>query len=109
MDPEKNDHRCTACGICINACPNHSIDVEKMVDEAGKPERRAAKYSYNLATCMFCNLCVEVCPFAAIIMSDEYSSPSLKRDTMIKDLVAEKFVLSGSKTLWWQSKFKVEE
>ena len=37
-----------------------------------RPWPKPAKYLYNLGTCMFCNLCVEVCPFFALVMSDEH-------------------------------------
>ncbi len=108
VDPEKNDIRCTACMICAKVCPNHSIlEIEKVIED-GKPKPKAKKYIYNLGTCMFCNLCVEACPFAAIIMSDEYALANEDKEKLILELVSEKYNLTGKKLNWWKSKFKDE-
>ncbi len=108
VDPEKGEHRCTACMLCVKACPNRSIEVEKMTGEDGKPKPKAAKYMYNLATCMFCNMCVEACSFAAIVMSDEYELAVYDKSALVQDLVAEKYTIQGKKAAWWQGKFKTE-
>lgn len=108
VDPEKGEHRCTACMLCVKACPNRSIEVEKLTGEDGKPKPRASKYVYNLGTCIFCNLCVESCSFAAIVMSDEYECAVYDKAALTQDLVAEKYKITGKKEKWWQSKFKEE-
>ncbi|MFP4466845.1 MAG: NuoI/complex I 23 kDa subunit family protein [Candidatus Goldiibacteriota bacterium] len=108
VDPEKGKHRCTGCMICVRVCPNRSLDTAKiMVD--GKPKAEADWYTYNLSTCIFCNLCVESCPFGAIIMSDEYECSVYERKDLILELTGEKYELKGKKAKWWQSKFKEEE
>jgi len=107
LDPEKNDNRCTACNLCVKACPNMSITTEKVMEE-GKPKPKAAKYNYNLATCMFCNLCVEACPFGAIIMSEEYELATQNKSDLMIDLVAERYVLKGKKEKYFLSKYKEE-
>jgi len=109
VDPEKGEHRCTACGVCVKACPNRSLEVERIKDETGKPRPRAARFEYNLGTCMFCNLCVESCTFAAIIMSDDYETSTEDKSVLLMELVGEKYQLKGKKAPWWQSKFKAEE
>jgi NADH-quinone oxidoreductase subunit I len=106
LDPEKGTDRCTACMRCVQICPNHSIDVEKAVDAEGKPRPKAATYRYNLASCMFCNLCVEACPFFALVMSDEYELATTDRSSLVRDLVAERYELGGEKGDWWRRKFR---
>jgi NADH-quinone oxidoreductase subunit I len=108
VDPEKGDNRCTACMLCVKACPNASLQVTKLVDETGKPRPKASAFQYNLGTCMFCNLCVEACTFAALIMSDEYELSTNDRKTLTLDLLGEKYQLKGKKAPWWQGKFKSE-
>jgi NADH-quinone oxidoreductase subunit I len=109
VDPATGDNRCTACMMCVKACPNHSLDVEKLVGEDGKPRPKASKYIYNMGSCMYCNLCVESCAFAAIVMSDEYENATQDKASLTRELISEKYILSGKKAPWWQSKFKQEE
>lgn len=109
IDQEKGTNRCTACMRCVKTCPNHSIDIEKSTGPDGAPLAKPAKYLYNLGTCMFCNLCVEVCPFFALVMSDEHEMATTDKSRLVLDLVAEKHRLTGKKALWWQKKFRGTE
>jgi formate hydrogenlyase subunit 6/NADH:ubiquinone oxidoreductase subunit I len=59
-----------------------------------------------MGTCIFCNLCVEVCPFFAIVMSDEHELATTEKADLVVDLVAEKHRLTGKKAKWWQLKFR---
>jgi len=106
IDPEKGDNRCTACMRCVKVCPNHSIDIDKAAGSDGKPVSKPASYRYNLGTCIFCNLCVETCPFFAIVMSDEYELATTDPSGLVIDLAAEKYRLAGKKGSWWQKKFR---
>ncbi len=106
IDPDKGNIRCTACMRCVKICPNHSIDVDKAVSPEGKPLPKPASYRYNLGTCIFCNLCVETCPFFAIVMSDEHELATTDPSGLVVDLAAEKYRLSGKKGSWWQKKFR---
>jgi len=109
IDQDKGTTRCTACMRCVKICPNHSIDIEKATGPDGEPLARPAKYLYNLGTCMFCNLCVEVCPFFALVMSDEHELATTNKSVLVLDLVAEKHRLTGKKASWWQKKFRGTE
>ena len=106
VDAEKGGHRCTACQACVRACPNRTLEVTRMTDETGKPRPRAAAFRYNLGSCMFCNLCVETCPFFAIVMSDEYELATDDRSSLIRDLAAEEYLLPEGKGAWWKRKFR---
>jgi len=107
IDQEKGGNRCTACMRCVKICPNHSIDIEKTTGPDGKP--KPASYRYNLGTCIFCNLCVETCPFFAIVMSDEHELDTTDPSRLVIDLAAEKYQLGGRKGTWWKNKFRGEE
>lgn len=100
-------NRCTACMACVRACPNRSLEVTRVKEEGGKP--RAGRFDYNLGSCMFCNLCVEACTFAAIVMSDDYETSTEDKAALQRELVGEKYVLAGKKAPWWQGKFRTEE
>ena len=57
--------KCTACDACARICPTRCIELTG----AGKgKDRRADTFFIDHNLCMYCNLCVEVCPFDAITM-----------------------------------------
>ncbi len=62
--------KCTACMTCVKTCPDHilSLDVETREDKSKHIDR----FGYEIGACMMCGLCVEACPFDAIVMSHEY-------------------------------------
>jgi NADH-quinone oxidoreductase subunit I len=71
-DTEKNEDRCTACGICAKVCPPQCIWIVRDADERGKPVTRPAEFYIDAAVCMSCSFCVEFCPFDAIKMNHDY-------------------------------------
>jgi NADH-quinone oxidoreductase subunit I len=71
-DTQKNEDRCTACGICAKVCPPQCIWIVRDSDERGKPVTRPAEFYIDAAVCMSCSFCVEFCPFDAIKMNHDY-------------------------------------
>ena len=71
-DTQKNEDRCTACGICAKVCPPQCIWIVRDSDENGKPVTRPAEFYIDAAVCMSCSFCVEFCPFDAIKMNHDY-------------------------------------
>lgn len=66
LEPEPR-FKCTACGICEKNCPQHCIEVVKMENDK-QPE----VYTVNYGLCMFCRICIDVCPFSALEQTQEY-------------------------------------
>ena len=57
--------KCTACDACAKVCPTRCITIVG----AGKgKERHPVEFVIDHNLCMYCNLCVEACPFDAITM-----------------------------------------
>jgi NADH-quinone oxidoreductase subunit I len=57
--------KCTACDACAKICPTRCITIVG----AGKgKERHPVEFVIDHNLCMYCNLCVEACPFDAITM-----------------------------------------
>jgi NADH-quinone oxidoreductase subunit I len=83
---DKNEHRCTGCGICELNCPNGSIEVisKTIITEEGKKKRVIDKHIYRLGMCTFCALCVKTCPSDALAFSQEFEHAVFNRANLIK-------------------------
>ena len=76
LDPEA----CTVCMLCARECPDWCIYIEGHKEEqppskpGGRPRSRATldRFDIDYALCMYCGICVEVCPFDALFWSPEY-------------------------------------
>jgi len=83
---DKNEHKCTGCGICEINCPNGSIEVisKTIMTEDGKKKRVIDKHIYRLGMCTFCALCVKTCPSNALAFSQEFEHAVFSKATLIK-------------------------
>lgn len=85
---EEGNHKCIACGICERNCPNGTIKLTtKMVDTwDGKKKRKLDKYTYDLGSCTFCQLCVTSCPQDAIEFDNDFEQAVFTRNKLVKTL-----------------------
>ena len=62
--------KCTACGMCIDACPKHVIglvaDKEQKIVACSSKDKGAAVTKACRVGCIGCGLCVKECPVDAI-------------------------------------------
>jgi len=71
---------CTVCMLCARECPDWCIYIEGHKEEqppskpGGKVRARATldRFDIDYSLCMYCGICVEVCPFDALYWSPEY-------------------------------------
>ena len=77
--------RCVACLICEKECPPQCIYIEKSKDKkpdaTGKLQLYPAVFAIDIAVCMSCQICVEVCPFDAIKMDHVFEVATTNRFT----------------------------
>ena len=85
---EKNEHKCTGCGICEINCPNGSIEIisKTIMTEDGKKKRIIDKHIYRLGMCTFCGLCVKTCPSNALAFGQEFEHAVFNRALLTKQL-----------------------
>jgi formate hydrogenlyase subunit 6/NADH:ubiquinone oxidoreductase subunit I len=76
IDARTERLRCTACGICAQACPVQCIWIQRAEDPlTGRPRRYPLTYHLDTTLCMSCGYCVEFCPFDALCMG-QVSEPA---------------------------------
>lgn len=86
---ENGKNRCTACGLCEMTCPNDTLrlETEMVTDgETGRKKKALLRYRYDLGSCMFCRLCVDVCPAGAIAFDTKFEHAVFNRDKLVKIL-----------------------
>jgi NADH-quinone oxidoreductase subunit I len=74
------DENCTVCMLCSRECPDWCIyiDSHKETVPAAKEGGRARtrnvldRFAIDFSLCMYCGICVEVCPFDALWWSPEF-------------------------------------
>jgi NADH-quinone oxidoreductase subunit I len=83
-------HKCTACLICQNTCPDYIIRID--VETGEDRSKFIRRWEYQQGSCMMCGLCVESCPFDAIRMSHEYelahADPALLSIDLLENVAA---------------------
>jgi len=80
--PETGEENCIGCRLCEFVCPPQVIKVEML-----KAEKRnfAKVFTLELYACEFCELCVQVCPTDAIIMTKSFDLATTDRRDMLLD------------------------
>jgi NADH-quinone oxidoreductase subunit I len=87
------EENCTSCMLCARECPDWCIYIEAHKylapprREGGKPRQKNEldRFSIDYSLCMFCGICVEVCPFEALFWSPEYEFAELKIADLLHD------------------------
>ncbi|MEO7371674.1 MAG: NADH-quinone oxidoreductase subunit I [Ilumatobacteraceae bacterium] len=87
------EDNCTSCMLCVRSCPDWCIYIEAHKTLA--PPRRAGgaarkvnivdRFDIDYALCMYCGICVEVCPFDALFWSPEYEYSEPKIADLLHD------------------------
>ncbi len=73
LDTEKQEEKCTSCGICAKVCPPQCIWIVRTEDPVTKrPIPQPKEFYIDTTICMNCGYCAEFCPFDAIKMDHDY-------------------------------------
>lgn len=72
---------CTSCMLCARECPDWCIyiDSHKETTPAGPDGGRAKthneldRFDIDFSLCMYCGICIEVCPFDALFWAPDFA------------------------------------
>src|SRR3954447_24496151 len=92
------EENCTVCMLCARECPDWCIYIDSHKEtlpavEGGRERQRNVldRFAIDFSLCMYCSICIEVCPFDALHWSPEFEYAELD----IRDLTHQKDRLRG--------------
>ncbi|MGI5349482.1 4Fe-4S binding protein [Streptomyces sp. CA-250714] len=88
------EENCTVCMLCARECPDWCIYIDshkETVPPAAPGGRERSRnvldrFAIDFALCMYCGICIEVCPFDALFWSPEFEYA----ETDIRELTHER-------------------
>ena len=83
---------CTSCMLCVRECPSWSISLDSHTEEVTEPGARRPRtvnvlddFRIDYGTCMYCSICVEVCPFDALHWEGATDQSATSRAALVHD------------------------
>ena len=73
------EENCTACMLCARECPDWCIYIDSHKETVETPGAARARqrnmldrFAIDFSLCMWCGICIEVCPFDALYWTPEF-------------------------------------
>jgi NADH-quinone oxidoreductase subunit I len=73
------EENCTVCMLCARECPDWCIYIDSHKEEVHVPGAARARqrnvldrFAIDFSLCMYCGICIEVCPFDALFWTPEF-------------------------------------
>jgi NADH-quinone oxidoreductase subunit I len=65
--------KCTGCQLCAIACDGVAVAIDMQKVQKGRPQNKKDIWpAVDYGRCVFCGLCVDACPFDALVMTNDY-------------------------------------
>lgn len=89
---------CTSCMLCARECPDWCIHIdshtESLPETTQGPGARQRKvhvldrFAIDFGLCLYCGICIDVCPFDALAWAPEPTSPALTATGLVHEIHA---------------------
>lgn len=87
------EDRCTSCLICARECPVWCITVQAHTepDPGSETSRRPRlhnvldRFAIDWSVCMYCGICVDECPFDALVWGDGRVPPARSAGDLVHE------------------------
>ncbi|MCW2615405.1 MAG: dehydrogenase subunit, partial [Frankiales bacterium] len=87
------EENCTVCMLCARECPDWCLVVEghtevaPPVREGGRPRTRHVldRFAIDWSLCLYCGICVEVCPFDALFWAPSLVDAEPVREALVQE------------------------
>ena len=84
---------CTSCMLCVRECPVWCIELDSHKEtlppetERGRPRvvNVLDRFSIDYGLCMWCGICVEVCPFDALFWAPTHEHAATDAAGLVHD------------------------
>ncbi len=74
------EENCTVCMLCARECPDWCIYIDSHKETVTPPSGGRSRvqhvldrFAIDFALCMYCGICIEVCPFDALFWAPEHA------------------------------------
>lgn len=79
---------CTSCNACVVDCPAWCITLAshtEAVTGAGRPRKVKVldEFTIDYGLCIFCGICIEVCPFDALAWRESPIDATASREELV--------------------------
>jgi NADH-quinone oxidoreductase subunit I len=78
------EENCTSCMLCARECPDWCIYIDSHKETipappGGRERQRNVldRFAIDFSLCMYCGICIDVCPFDALFWSPEFEYAEL--------------------------------
>jgi NADH-quinone oxidoreductase subunit I len=77
------EDKCTGCQLCAIACDGVAVAIDMQVLKLDRPHNKKNIWpAVDYGRCVFCGLCVDACPFDALVMTNEYELSAYDRESL---------------------------
>jgi NADH-quinone oxidoreductase subunit I len=82
---------CTSCMLCVRECPTWCIEIDSHAEQVSEPGARRPKsvsvldeFRIDYGLCMYCGICIEVCPFDALEWRPDFDYSTADRAGLVQ-------------------------